>query len=205
MSFRIEDLPVIDNAGRLGRPASPELAAAYHDASTPTLATQVASLGAALGIDAVRTLQERFLPGPGELSAMHHGGAAPSYMAWPDCAGYDDTDGCNAPCIGFPLDQMSTWYCASCAEQAAEPTANPAWNWHYTGHRGSIEYGDYPTNICNGRDAWKWRIDSPCRGCDENITFRCHDGYKKYDPSGPMTPTICEGIIACDDQLTLCP
>jgi len=207
MSFRLEDLPVVDAAGRLGRHLPPDspLLDAYHDASQPSVATQVASLGVALGLDAVRALQERFLPGRSELMAMHHGGAAPSYTTWPNCTIYNDTDGCNAPCVGFPLDQMATWYCASCAEQAADPTHNPPWNWHFTGSRGVIQYGDLAQNICNGRDAWKWKIEGACRGCSDNITFRCHDGWKKYDPSGPLTMTICEGIISCDDQLTLCP
>jgi hypothetical protein len=208
MSFRLADLPVLEQSGRRGRQADPALAEAYRDTSTPSVAEQVTALGAALGLDAVRVLQQRFMPGGGEVAAAHHGGPAPSYTTWTDCAGHNDTNGCDAPCIGFPLDQMATWYCASCDEQAADPTHNPAWNWHFTGTRGSITYGDYTPNICGTagkRDAWKWSIQSACRQCDDNITFRCHDGWKKYDPNGPLTPTICEGIIACDGQLNLCP
>lgn len=207
MSFHIEDLPAVEAAGPLGRslPSGSPLLDAYHDASKPSVATQVASLGVALGLDAVRALQDRLLPTRGDLVAMSHGGAAPSYSTWPDCTIYGATDGCNAPCVGFPLDQMATWYCATCAEQAADPTHNPPWNWHFTGSRGSIQYGDLANNICNTRDAWKWTIQGACRGCSERIVFRCHDGWKKYDPNGPITPTICEGVISCDNQLTLCP
>jgi hypothetical protein len=205
MSFRLDDLPAVDSAGSVGRSADPALSDAYHDSSTPSLLTQVAALGAVLGMDAVRVLQERFMPGTRELAAMHLGAASPSYSIWPDCTIYPDTDGCDAPCWGFPRDQMSTWYCATCDEQAADPTHNPAWNWHYSGMRGSLEYMDREPDVCNGRDAWKWKIDSACRGCNENITFRCHDGWKRYEPGGPLTPTICEGIIACDGELTVCP
>ncbi len=207
MSFRIEDLPTLDSSGRLGRhlPAGSALADAYHDPSRPSIATQVASLGVALGMDAVRALQQRFVPSDRDLVLFHHGGAAPSYTTWPDCNIFGDTDGCADPCTGFEPHHRDTFYCATCAEQAADPAHNPPWNWHFTGHRGGIEYMDRLDDPCNGRDAWKWRIDSACRGCNESIVFRCHDGWKKYDPNGPLTPTICEGIIACDGQLTLCP
>jgi len=207
MPFRIEDLPAVDSAGRLGRhlAADSALADAYRDAQAPSIATQVVSLGVALGIDAVRTLQERFLPSDRDLAALHHhGGPAPSYTTWPDCA-YPDTDGCNEPCYGFEPHHMDTFYCATCAEQAADPTHNPVWNWHFVGHRGSIEYMDREPDVCAGRDAWKWKIEGACRDCNESIVFRCHDGWKKYSPDGPLTPTICEGIISCDGKLTLCP
>ena len=206
MSFQIEDLPTLDAAGRLGRhlPAGSALADAYHEASRPSIATQVASLGVALGIDAVRVLQERFLPNREDLVAFHQGRSGPSYTTWPDCA-YPDTDGCEDPCYGFEPHHRDTFYCATCAEQAADPVNNPPWNWHFTGSRGSIQYMDREPDVCAGRDAWKWKIDGACRGCEQNIVFRCHDGWKKYEPDGPLTATICEGIIACDDQLTLCP
>ena len=145
------------------------------------------------------------MPNAREFQAMQAAGAAPSYSTYSDCTIYPDTDGCNHPCYGFPPHQMSTWYCATCDEQAADPTNNPVWNWHYSGMRGSIQYLDREPDVCNGRDAWKWKINGACRDCNENITFRCHDGWKRYEPGGPLTPTICEGIIACDDQLTLCP
>lgn len=206
MTFRIEDLPAIDSAGRLGRhlPADSALTDAYLDASRPSIATQVASLGVVLGMDAVRVLQQRFAPTAQDLVARHHGGAAPAYTTWPDCA-YPDTNGCEDPCFGFEPHHRDTFYCATCAEQAADPVHNPAWNWHFTGTRGSIQYMDREPDVCAGRDAWKWQINSACRGCNESIIFRCHDGYKKYDEDGPPSATICEGIIACDGQLTLCP
>ena len=209
MSFRIDDLPSVESAGNLGRRAEPELTETYNDASGPSIVTQVASLGAVVGIDAVRVLQERFMPSTTALAAVHlrSGGAgtAPSYSIWPDCTIYPDTDGCNEPCWGFPPDQMSTLYCATCVEQEADPVNNPVWNWHYSGMRGSLELMDREPDVCNGRDAWKWKIDGACRDCSETITFRCHDGWKRYEPGGPLTPTICEGIIACDGELTLCP
>jgi hypothetical protein len=207
MTFHLDELPLVESSGRLGRhlPADSPLVNAYQDdVSRPSLATQVASLGVALGFDTVRVLQERFLPDRGDLVALSHGGAAPSYSTWPSCE-YPDTDGCNEPCFGFPAGQMDTFYCATCAEQAADPNHNPPWNWHFTGMRGSIEYMDREPDVCAGRDAWKWKIEGACRNCNENIVFRCHDGWKRYEPGGPLTPTICEGIISCDDQLTLCP
>lgn len=207
MAFRIEDLPALDSAGRLGRhlPDDSALAEAFHDVTPPSIATQVASLGVALGINAMRALQERFLPGDEELVLLHHGGPAPTYSTWPDCTIYPDTDGCAEPCFGFEPHHMDTFYCATCDEQAADPTHNPAWNWHFTGTRGSIQYMDREPDVCNGRDAWKWKIEGACRQCDQNIVFRCHDGWKKYEADGPLTPTICEGIISCDNELTLCP
>ena len=110
MAFRIEDLPTLDNAGRLGRhlPADSALADAYHDATRPTVATQVASLGAALGMSAVRMLQDRFVRSDEDLRLMSHGGAAPSYTTWPDCTIYPDTDGCAEPCYGFEPHHMDT-------------------------------------------------------------------------------------------------
>jgi|GEM_PF-4383699 len=206
MSFHIDDLPILDSSGSLGRrlPEDSRLVGAYRDERQPSLATQVASMGVALGFDTLRTLQERFLTGPGDMTALSHGGGAPSYTFWAGCE-YPDTDGCNEPCFGFPPDQMATWYCATCDEQAADPIHNPSWNWHFVGNRGTLEYMDREPDVCAGRDAWKWKIDSACRNCEENIVFRCHDGWKRYEPDGPLTPTICEGIISCDDQLTLCP
>ncbi|MDP8930018.1 MAG: hypothetical protein M3O70_15980 [Actinomycetota bacterium] len=205
MAFRIEELPALDSAGALGRrTADSPLVDAYRDTATPSIATQVASLGVALGIDAVRVLQERFLTRDQDLVVLQHQGPAPPYSTWPDCA-YPDTDGCAEPCYGFEPHHMDTFYCATCDEQAADPDHNPSWNWHFTGSRGSIQYMDREPDVCNGRDAWKWKIDGACRDCNENIVFRCHDGWKKYSADGPLTPTICEGIISCDNQLTLCP
>lgn len=201
MSFRFDDLPTLDNSGRVGRPASPEIIDAYTDISEPSVATQVAELGVALGMDALRTLQNRYLPSG--MVAMS--GSGPSYTTYSDCTIYPDTDGCDAPCYGFPVDQMSTIFCATCSEQDADPKNNPAWNWHFSGMRGNLQLLDREPDICNGRDAWKWKIESPCRGCNQEITFRCHDGWKIYQQGGPLTPTICEGIISCDNELTVCP
>lgn len=207
MAFRIEDVPALDSAGPLGRhlPADSAVADAYHDATTPSIATQVASLGVALGMNAVRALQDKFVRSDQDLMILNREGMAPSYSTWPDCTIYPDTNGCEEPCFGFPPDQMSTFYCATCAEQDADPVRNPAWNWHFVGNRGSLEYMDREPDICNGRDAWKWKIDGACRHCNENIVFRCHDGWKKYSADGPLTPTICEGIVSCDNELALCP
>jgi hypothetical protein len=59
-------------------------------------------------------------------------------------------------------------------------------------------------DACAGRDAWKWTVDGACGNCSESSTFRCHDGYKKYPNANYWDPTICEGLIICDGNLTLC-
>lgn len=201
MSFRIEDLPTLDNSGRLGRSGiDRSLADAYIDASQPSIATQVASLGAAVGVGAIQALQGRF---GGGASAMMAGGAGPSYSTYPDCTIYGYNGTCEEPCFGFEPHHMDSFYCATCDEQAADPVNNPAWHWHYVGTRGSIEYMDREPDVCNGRDAWKWKVGA-CRDCNESAIFRCHDGWKRYS-DGTLAPTICEGLISCDDQLTLCP
>jgi hypothetical protein len=61
---------------------------------------------------------------------------------------------------------------------------------------------DREPDVCAGRDAWKWSV-GPCGECSESAVFRCHDGFKQYS-DGTLDPTICQGIVSCDNRLTLC-
>jgi hypothetical protein len=99
---------------------------------------------------------------------------------------------------------MDPFYCATCAEQQADPINNPAWNWHFVGSRGSLQYMDREPDVCAGKDAWKWKIEGRCGNCQQSAVFRCHDGYKKYPNAAAWDATICQGLISCDNNLTLC-
>jgi hypothetical protein len=120
-----------------------------------------------------------------------------------DCGPYNYNATCNEACFGFAPHHMDPWYCASCSEQAADPTNNPSFNWHFVGARGSILYMDREPDVCAGRDAWKWDV-GPCGNCAQAATFRCHDGWKKYPENNYWDPTICQGLVVCDQQLNLC-
>jgi hypothetical protein len=202
MSLTFEELPVVELAGRIGRRAGSPVADAYRSVA-PERGIELSSLHFSLGMEAVTLLQNRFFPTSAHLATLVSPAAAVSYTTYSDCAGFHYGGGCNNPCFGYAPDHMAPWYCATCAEQAADPANNPAWNWHLTGTRGQIRYFDNPSNPCAGRDAWKWTVGA-CGSCHQSAIFRCHDGYKQIQ-NGPWEPTICEGLISCDGALTHCP
>lgn len=207
MSFDIEDIPDIESAGRLGRRPSADsnVADAY-----PLHPTTPGDLSGAVGVPAALRLMDRFqaraFPSGSEMVAL--GGGVPfggSYTTHSDCGGFNYTPTCNEACFGFDPAHMDPFYCGTCAEQSADPANNPPYNWHFVGSRGSIQYKDMEPDACNGRDAWKWTIQGQCGNCQNSSVFRCHDGYKKYPSNNYWDPTICQGIVACDGQLTPCP
>ncbi|HEX8597700.1 MAG TPA: hypothetical protein VF952_04205 [Chloroflexia bacterium] len=214
MNFDIQDIPTIEGAERLGRRPSTDsdVVEAYPD--HPMRKGNILSLiGVPLGMQLVQRLQTATAARGGALGALGElanigtleRAASASYTTYYDCAGYPPYGGtCNEACFGFAPDHMDPWFCATCAEQAADPVNNPSYNWHFTGLRGSIQYKDREPDVCNGKDAWKWKVGA-CGNCQQSAVFRCHDGYKKFDGNDYWEPTICQGLVSCDDQLTLCP
>jgi hypothetical protein len=204
MSLEFDDLPVVESAGRSGRRAGAGTALTdTYRIDSPGAGVELSSLHFSLGRGAMNFLQNNIFPSSSQLAALASPAAGPNYTTYNDCGGFHYGGGCNNPCFGFAPDHMSTFFCATCAEQAADPTHNPYWNWHYTGSRGQFQYRDDPGNPCNGRDAWKWKVGA-CGTCHQSAIFRCHDGYKKFQ-NGPWEHTICQGLISCDGNLTHCP
>jgi hypothetical protein len=209
MSIDIDDLPVIETTRRLGRRGHGEsaVADAYSVTSTPlndvagSLATSVSKV-----LDVAATLQQKLMPTAAQLSEIQEARAATvSYTQDLDCSNQGDYNGpCDEACYGFPPAQMDPFYCGTCAEQAADPKNNPSYNWHFVGARGDIQYMDREPDICPpGKDAWKWKVPGPCGECANTATFRCHDGFKRY-ADGTLAPTICQGLVECDNRLTVC-
>jgi hypothetical protein len=161
------------------------------------------SISVPLVLDLVNRFQRDSFPRSADLSALQARAAGPDYATYFDCAGYDYGATCNEARFGFAAHHMDPFYRATCDEQAADPTNNPAYNWHFVGSRGQIQYMDREPDVCAGRDAWKWKVGA-CGDCQESAVFRCHDGYKKYPDNNYWDPTICQGLVACDDQLTPC-
>jgi hypothetical protein len=120
-----------------------------------------------------------------------------------DCGPYNYNATCEEACFGFAPHQMDPFYCATCAEQSADPVNNPSYNWHFVGTRGSLQYMDREPDVCAGKDAWKWKIEGRCGNCRESAVFRCHDGFKRH-PDNTLEPTICQGLVSCDNELTPC-
>ena len=213
MSVDIEDIPTIESAIRVGRRSAgvSELAEAYplHPESGNALATA----GGAAGLQLIKSFQALAFPGVADVLSSQQAfatgpsalGAGPSYTFHNDCGGYDYSPTCNEACFGFAPDHMDPFFCATCAEQKADPTNNPAYNWHFVGSRGSIQYKDREPDVCAGKDAWKWTIQGDCGSCHQTSVFRCHDGYKKVGNNNYWEPTICQGLVSCDNQLTPCP
>lgn len=201
MSLHFDDIPVIEAAGRLGRRSTPEaeaLADAYRLPPPPTTGL-LGTLGLSHGLNIAGMLREERFSRLAETLGTR---AAPSYTTHGDCAHFD-RGSCSEPCFGFEPHHMDPFYCATCAEQAADPGNNPAYFWHYVGFRGGIQYKDMESNACAGRDAWKWDA-APCGDCQSQALFRCHDGYKKYSGNASWDPTICQGLVICDGQLKTC-
>jgi hypothetical protein len=209
MSIDIDDLPIVEHARRLGRRGHGEsaVAAAYSVVSTPlsnvggALATQISRV-----VDVAATVQQRMFPSAAYLAEVREARAA-SYTQDMDCGNQGDYTGpCEEPCYGFAPHHMDPYYCGTCDEQAADPANNPSYNWHFVGARGNIQYMDREPDVCPpGKDAWKWTVEGPCGECTTTATFRCHDGWKKYPDNAYWDPTICEGLVECDNRLTLCP
>lgn len=197
----IDDLPTIDGAGRLGRAhdADSAVAGAYRT-NDPRGSSMLDSLGISRALELAGALSKQLMPRVLQSAAD----AAPSYTQYFDCGPYNYEPTCNEACFGFAPHHMDPFYCATCPEQAADPVNNPAYNWHFVGSRGSIQYKDREPDVCAGRDAWKWTIEGQCGNCATSSQFRCHDGWKKYPGNDYWDPTICQGIVACDGRLTLC-
>jgi hypothetical protein len=205
MSFRLEDIPTIESAGRLGRKSEFDslVSEAYGSAHLEGDIV-LGSRALTLGLEFADLIRRKVAPSAAQLATLQPMGAVgASYTTHSGCGGFEYNGTCQSPCFGFAPHHMDPFYCATCAEQAADPINNPSWNWHFVGSRGSIQYKDMEPDACAGRDAWKWKV-GPCGDCAENATFRCHDGYKKYPNENYWDPTICEGLIVCDDNLTLC-
>jgi hypothetical protein len=204
MSLDIDDLPVVETLGKLGRraPADSPVSDAYR-MYRPIDETRFGSLGLSLGFQVARLLQERVFPSGTQLAELYDAAAGPSYTMFLDCGGYDYNATCDEACFGFAPHHMDPFYCATCDEQAADPVNNPSYNWHFVGSRGSIQYMDREPDVCNGRDAWKWKVGA-CNDCAESAVFRCHDGYKKYPGRSYWDATICQGLVSCDGRLTPC-
>ncbi len=204
MRLELDDLPSVESAGRLGRRAGAgtAMADAYQIHSSER-GLELSSLHFSLGTEAMSVLQNKIFPSSAQLAALNGPAGAVSYTTYSDCASFNYNGTCNSPCFGYAPDHMASFFCATCAEQAADPNNNPPWNWHFTGSRGQIRYMDDPGNPCLGRDAWKWKVGA-CGNCQQSAIFRCHDGFKSVQ-NGPWEHTICEGLISCDGNLTHCP
>lgn len=199
-----EEIPLIESAGRLGR--RPQVESATADAyQTESVGRRggFEAFNLGLGLELARVLQERVFPSAAQLGALQAAAASPSYSFYNDCTVYDYDATCTEACFGFAPHHMDPYYCATCAEQAADPANNPAWAWHFVGMRGDIRYIDREPDVCNGKDAWKWKVGS-CGTCQNNAVFRCHDGWKKYANAASWDPTICQGLVSCDGQLKPC-
>jgi hypothetical protein len=215
MDFDLDQIPTIESAGRLGRhpDVDPSIADAYRSYE-PGLRTQIASLLGAAGADALLGLRSALRVEGADLAAVPairfsdvqrlvSAQAAPGYTFYSDCGPYDYDATCAEACFGFAPENMDPVYCATCDEQKADPTNNPSFNWHFVGTRGSIRYMDREPDVCAGKDAWKWNVGA-CGECHTSAVFRCHDGYKKYPENDYWTPTICQGIVSCDNTLKVC-
>ncbi|MEM9557472.1 MAG: hypothetical protein AAGC60_24650 [Acidobacteriota bacterium] len=203
--FRLDDIPTLDTAVRRGRQteADPEIAAAYAETRILARGPRLGAAALALGLESADLLTRRVFSRDAQAAAVQAmSGAGPSYSIYTDCGPYNYNGTCNEPCFGFAPHHMDPFYCATCAEQAADPTNNPAYFWHFVGSRGSLSYIDREPDVCAGRDAWKWDVGA-CGDCAESAVYRCHDGWKIYSDNS-MDPTICEGLISCDSTLRTC-
>lgn len=207
MSIEIDELPIVEHARRLGRRGHGEsaVADAYAVVSSPlsdiagSLATRISNV-----VEAAAGIQQRMAPATAHLAEVRSNRAA-SYTQDLDCANNPYDRPCDEACYGFAPHHMDPYYCGTCEEQAADPANNPSYNWHFVGSRGQIQYMDREPDVCPpGKDAWKWAV-GPCGECATNAVFRCHDGWKKYPDNTYWDPTICQGLVECDNRLTLCP
>jgi hypothetical protein len=206
MSVDIEDIPTIESAIRVGRRAAAgsQVAEAYPLHPQGSGGSVLESVGGAAGLQLVSSFRSLAFPGVADMLATQ-APSGPSYTFHNDCQGLDYNGPCNEACYGFAPDHMDPFYCATCAEQKADPNNNPAYNWHFVGSRGQIQYIDREPDVCWGKDAWKWTVHGECGNCHQTSVFRCHDGYKKLPDNNYWESTICQGLVSCDNKLTPCP
>jgi hypothetical protein len=198
MPLNMDDLPVLESAGPLGRRAPRDAPAAD--------AYGALRLSRRRPIDLLAmAVERRFIRLPEGVSPrdIFPAPTGAKYSTHSGCGGYNYDASCNEACFGFAPHHMDPFYCATCDEQAADPVNNPSWNWHFVGSRGSIQYQDREPDVCAGKDAWKWKVGA-CGSCTTSAVFRCHDGWKKYPGASSWDPTICQGIVSCDNVLKLC-
>ena len=127
MSTSIDEIPTIEDAGRLGRrhSADPAVADAYSMPMRPASGL-LTSLGIAKALELTTTVQQQLFPSAQQLASLQ--AAPPSYTMYQDCGPYDYDATCNEACFGFAPHHMDPYYCATCPEQAADPKNNPSYN-----------------------------------------------------------------------------
>jgi hypothetical protein len=202
------DIPTIEAAGGRGRKPSPDAAFDGAYLAGPSALSQAFEiLSTSVGTSMMRLLQNAPLESVRGLAEFRNAGPAagatsPAWQTHYDCTVFNYNGTCTEACFGFAPHHMDPFYCATCAEQQADPANNLAF-WHFVGNRGTFRYMDMEPDACYGKDAWKWKVGA-CGNCASSATFRCHDGYKKYPDSASWDPTICQGLVICDSNLNLC-
>ena len=126
MSIDFDEIPTLDSAGRLGRApaADSPFVGAFAPPTSPTM-DQLSGLGLGLGERLADSLRARLFPN--SMLSQLRDAAAKTYTTFYDCAGVNYDGTCQQPCFGPEPQYMSPFYCASCAEQQADPNQNPAY------------------------------------------------------------------------------
>ena len=94
MSTSIDEIPTIEDAGRLGRrhSANPAVAEAYTMPTHPASGL-LTSMGIAKGLELATTLQRKLFPNAEQLASLQ--AAGPSYTTYFDCGPYNYDATCN--------------------------------------------------------------------------------------------------------------
>lgn len=134
-----------------------------------------AATGTGLGLAALGLLPPARSAQAGNLDI--YTGPCPSYAAGHNCS-----PGCGP----------STVCTDCCTPSCGTPCTCSAW------FRNGGNYRYRPGQCIPGSnvwDGWVWKYNAPCGCCNNNITYRCHDGSKLIN--GSWSPRICRSVIGC--------
>lgn len=174
----LSELPSANGGGNLGALSSPwDRRQFFGRAFAGAVALSLASLN--------------WLP-PARKAYANHAGSSGYQVKQLPCPSYADPHDCYPGCGPSHVCQGTDGPCCV-------PSGAHKFGWHKGRGYGGGNY-DIRHNKCHAGyfDGWKWRQSQGCGFCDQDITYRCHDGWEVESNGTFGQKLICRHVINCN-------
>ncbi|GAA2639058.1 hypothetical protein SMC26_40775 [Actinomadura fulvescens] len=177
MKLALSNIPTLDSAPQDAVPAGRRFAHDPQAWGRRGVLRSAVAIGTGLGISTLG-----LFPFAREASAARDG-----YQILNRCPSYAGKHNCSPGCGPSPS-------CYDCCRFTGRTTCTrPGW---FKVQRNKYKLRKNDCVRGKGWDGWNWRYDKRCGCCRSNVTYRCHDGYKRI--RGSWKPRICRTVIACN-------